>query len=57
MNIISESKKTDAETEQIKSSFLQAPTAQQVQNTAANLSMPMHTLQQIANQNNINIGA
>lgn len=57
VNIISESKKTDAETEQIKSSFLQAPTAQQVQNTAANLSMPMHTLQQIANQNNINIGA
>ena len=57
VKIISESKKADAETEQIKSSLLQTPTAQQVQNATSNLSVPMNTLQQIANQNNINISA
>lgn len=57
VKIISESKKADAETEQIKSRLLQTPTAQQVQNATSNLSVPMNTLQQIANQNNINISA
>ena len=57
VKITSESGKIDAETEQIKSSLLSTPTAQQIQDATTNLSEPMNTLQQIAEHNNINISA
>ena len=52
-----EARKIDAETEQIKSSLLSTPTAQQIHEGTTNLSEPMNTLQQIAEHNNINISA